>query len=106
MDDIGEESAALFCLTNHKKCCVMGNYDPEMESAWYFPDSTPVERGSSHSPMDVYSSFANSLIRLNRKNTSESSRPSGVFQCKIPDANGTSRDIYIGVYPNEMEKGN
>ena len=25
--------------------------------------------------------------------------PSGVYRCEIPDASGTSQNIYVGIYP-------
>ena len=27
--------------------------------------------------------------------------PSGMYHCEIPDASGTSQNLYVGIYPQE-----
>ena len=51
--------------------------------------------------IDFYTSRGRSAIYLNKVATISSQTQSGVFYCRIPDANGSNRTIYIGIYNNE-----
>ena len=86
--------SALFCLTPSLECC-SDSETPNAASVtreWYLPDGRPVtSAGTAFSREQV--SSAVSLYR------SGSTSLSGVFRCEIPDASGTSQNIYVGIYP-------
>ena len=59
---------------------------------WYLPDGillssagTAFSREQVSSAVSLYHNGATS--------------PTGVFRCDVPDASGTSKSIYIGIYP-------
>ena len=99
--DIGSSffMSALFCLTPSLECCSESE-TPNAASVtreWYLPNSRPVSsagtvfsRGQVSSAVSLYRSGSTSL--------------SGVFRCEIPDASGTSQNIYVGIYPQEDGK--
>ena len=96
--DIGRSffSSALFCLTPSLECC----NDSETPNAasvtreWYLPDGRSLT--SVNSPFTkTRVSSAVSLHISDPFSTTES----GVYRCEIPDASGTSQDIYVGIYP-------
>ena len=92
MDKIGEGAMALLCFTNKLDCC---QEQPQRFGEWYFPDGSPVEKkGVSN----IYRNRGPSVVRLNQRNNNSTS-PTGVFLCVIPDMNETNQSIYIGVYP-------
>ena len=86
--------SALFCLTPSLECC-SDSETPNAASVtreWYLPDGRVVSSaGTVFSREQVSSAVA--LYR------SGGTSPSGVFRCEIPDANGTSQNIYVGIYP-------
>ena len=94
--DIGSSffMSALFCLTPSLECC-SDSETPNAASVtreWYLPDGTPVSSaGTVFSREQVSSAVA--LYR------SGGTSPAGVYRCEIPDASGTSQNIYIGIYP-------
>ena len=89
LEEIGEGDNALLCLTNRSNCC----HDTS-EGEWYGPDKMKI-LDSMDNNADFYISRGPSLVRLNKIN--DMSLP-GVFHCRIPDAEGTNHNIYIGVY--------
>ena len=96
MTDIGSSlfMSALFCLTPSLECC-SDSETPNAASVtreWYLPDGTQVSSvGTVFSREQVSSAVA--LYR------SGGTSLSGVFGCEIPDASGTSQNIYVGIYP-------
>ena len=88
--DIGTYAAALVCATTYTLCCTSGN--PETE--WYFPNETlvlndprlPYQRNRGRNPGRVI------LIRNSESTTT------GIFHCDIPDANGVTQSLYVGIY--------
>ena len=86
--------SALFCLTPSLECC-SDSETPNAASVtreWYLPNGTLVpSAGTVFSREQVSSAVA--LYR------SGGTSPSGVFCCEIPDASGTSQNIYVGIYP-------
>ena len=44
-----------------------------------------------------YISYGSSVVRLNHIQNGSS----GIFRCSIPDADGETRNIFIGVYTNK-----
>ena len=98
--DIGSSffESALFCLTPSLECCSDGE-TPNAASVtreWYLPDGRPVT--SANSPL--LRTQASSAVSLHHDPSNRTSAPSGVFRCVIPDASGTTRNIYVGIYPH------
>ena len=97
--DIGRSlfMSALLCLTPSLECCS----DSETPNAagvtreLYLPDGRPVT--SDNSPF--IKTRVSSAVSLYRDPFSATTAPSGVYRCEIPDANGTSQNIYVGIYP-------
>ena len=97
--DIGSSffESALFCLTPSLECCS----DSETPNAasetreWYLPDGRPVT--SANSPF--LRTQASSSVSLHHNPSSFIATPSGVFRCAVPDASGTTQNIYVGIYP-------
>ena len=92
--DIGEDNYALHCLTDATQCCRGLDNPSGALGEWYFPDGTPVPHGQDAS-RDIFRNRASSVVRLNRRNNATS--PTGVYRCEIPDASGTTQNIFIGV---------
>ena len=63
---------------------------------WYLPNSTAPVTIYSHR---FYSNRGPSVVRLHRRQNA-TALP-GVFHCEIPDNNGISHSIYVGVYSQE-----
>jgi hypothetical protein len=97
--DIGRSffMSALFCLTPSLECC----NDSEIPNAasvtreWYLPDGRPVT--SDNSPF--VKNRVSSAVSLHRDRDNFIPPPAGVYRCEIPDASGTSQNIYVGIYP-------
>ena len=97
--DIGSNFfiSALFCLTPSLECCS----DTETPNAasvtreWYQPDGRPVT--SANSPF--IRTQASSAVSLHHDPFNFDPPPSGMYRCEIPDASGTSQNIYVGIYP-------
>ena len=91
LEEIGEGDNSLLCLTNKSSCC-----SETSEGEWYGPYNMKI-LDNMDSNADFYTSRGPSLVRLNKVND----KPlSGVFHCKIPDAQGINQTIYIGIYSN------
>ena len=95
VDDIAENDGALLCYTNNKTCCKTNGLTGTGE--WYYPNKTMVSFGSYNRGGDFYRNRGPSVVRLNRRNNT--TMPTGVFRCEIPDASGTNQSIYVGIYP-------
>ena len=89
LEEIGEGDNSLLCLTNKSSCC-----SETSEGEWYGPDNMKI-LDSIDNNTDFYTTRGPSLVRLNKINDVHIS---GVFHCKIPDAQGTNQTIYIGIY--------
>ena len=90
---------ALFCLTPRLECC-SDSETPNAASVireWYLPDGRPVRYAGTVFSREQVSS-AVSLYR------NGSTSISGVFRCEVPDANGASQNIYVGIYPHSVGK--
>ena len=97
LSDIGEESDALFCLTDRRQCCT-DNVDGE---GWTLPDNTAVNVDMSS---DFYLARGLSSLRLNRM--SSVTAPTGIFTCSIRIAGSgglVQEQLYLGAYNNENE---
>ena len=92
--DIGEDSSALYCLTDREQCC--SDETGGRHGQWMFPEGGDV---SNNKNIDIYIRRGFSSIRLNRKRNIM--MPTGVYMCLIPDSNSTSnRILRIGIYSN------
>ena len=74
LDDIGENSSALYCLTDRELCCSEeSGTDPR--GLWFFPNGTVIDNVNS----DVYISRGFSSIHLNIRSTARMS--AGCEEC-------------------------
>ena len=93
LTDIGEgDTAALLCLTDREQCC--RTRDGNAAGNWYFPNGSQVQAGAGSG--SIYRTRNASRVQLNREDAAQS--PTGVYRCEVPDANGTDRSIYVGLY--------
>lgn len=100
--DIGEGSQSLFCVTNNEKCCRKIDNEIKAQGNWYFPNNG--------SPVDVrinnengfYKNRGPGVVRLHR--TNDTSSPTGLFNCTLPDEDDKNQIIYIGIYSLENGK--
>ena len=93
----GSIGLGIYCLTPRLECC-SDSETPNAASVtreWYLPDATPLT--SDDSPF--IKSRMSSAVSLHRDLFSSNTAPSGVYRCEIPDASGTSQNIYVGIYP-------
>ena len=86
---------ALECHTDNTTCC--GGMDSILDlGGWYFPNRTIVPpRNSSRS---IYITRDHMVIRLNLNRVGNLVPPIGVYQCRIPNAEGVimTRSISLG----------
>ena len=96
LGEIGEDSAALFCLTNEIDCCRSSDTPPDVRAIgeWFLPNGSSVDNEGSGD--DIYRGRGPSFVRLQRRNNAQTN---GVFRCEVPDASGTNQQLYVGVYP-------
>ena len=95
LTDIGDilNGPSLFCLTPSTDCCSATATPNEatVTREWYLPDGRlpPVDTSFSREQVS-------SAVKLYRNGATS---PTGVFRCDVPDANGTSQSIFVGIYP-------
>ena len=93
----GSIGLGIYCLTPSLECC-SDSETPNAASVtreWYLPDGRPV--ASDNSPF--IKNGVSSAVNLYRNRFSFNTAPNGVYRCEIPDASGTSQNIYVGIYP-------
>ena len=91
LNDIGEGSSALFCLTDRPACCThpLSNN----RGAWEFPSGSSVQTTGP----SFYFTRGFSSLQLNRR--SSATGITGIFTCLIPSANNSAaQSIYVGIY--------
>ena len=96
LGDIGEDSSALYCLTDRVVCC--STAAGANRGLWRSPDGIAQANG------DIYSSKGFSSIRLSRMR--DTLRPTGLYRCVIPsssDGDRTSSTLHIGIYSSNAE---
>ena len=95
--DIGTRiGLGLYCLSPSLGCC-SDSETPNAASVtreWYLPDGRAVT--SDNSPF--IKTRVSSAVSLHRDPFISTTAESGVYRCEIPDASGTSQDIYVGIY--------
>ena len=88
--DIGEGAAALHCTTDRAGCC-----STVRAGQFYFPDGTMVPvLGADPSIRTYYRSRDSGFISLNRR---DNGMETGQFRCEIPDASGTTVNLFINI---------
>ena len=92
LEEIGEGNKALLCLTSNTSCC-----ESTSTVGWYSPAMSIM--AEMNNTTGFYTSRGPSVIRLEKINGTTGS--SGIFHCRIPDADGNDQTIYIGIYRNE-----
>ena len=98
LNDIGEGSNALFCLTNRTQCCTIAA-GGRRRGGWFFPNSSSVALDNAVLDFDRVRGY--SSVRLNRRN--DVVGPTGVFKCRIPDPNDVVLYQHIGIYGDGNE---
>ena len=97
LTDIGQERAALFCLTDHAACCRESDTGITHRSIWLLPGGSPVVGKSDTVDGMFFGSSGASAVLLHRD--SGTLRPSGVFTCDIPDSADLPQQVFVGIYP-------
>ena len=95
LEDIGEWSDILFCVTDQPACCRPPYTDSIGQSAignWFFPNGTRVP--TSGGMWDIGRTRGQSAVFLHRRGGGVT----GIYSCEIPDAMNVYQTIYIGVY--------
>ena len=96
LSDIGEGFSALYCLTNYIFCCTEA--DGGSAGEWFLPgQDQPVINADSRSAdsADFVTSRASGAVLLNSR--MNSTGPTGVFTCRIPDGSGQIRTAYVEI---------
>ena len=95
LEEIGEDGAALLCMTNQTACCRPPYTDAIGQKTignWYFPNRTRVP--SSGQQWDFHRTRGQMVVLLHRRRGGVE----GVYSCEIVDAMNVTQTIYIGVY--------
>ena len=91
LEDIGECSDALLCITDQRNCCTPAQIGMDVAYGnWFFPNGTRVPSDT----WDFYRNRGASVVRLHRRRGGEE----GIYRCEIPDTLNNTQTIYIGVY--------
>ena len=109
LDDIGEDSDALLCLTDLTACCRSGDTPSGIAALgdWFFPNESAVPNtiigfvggGLSGIPIiwKFYRNRGPSVVRMHRREGGVD----GIYRCRIPVSLGPPiayQNLYIGVY--------
>ena len=97
LTDIGEDRAALFCLTDRAACCRGRDTGASGRGMWLLPDGSPIVQKLGAVAGMFYRSRGASAVLLHRDNTTMG--PSGVFTCDIPDSGDLPQQVFVGIYP-------
>ena len=96
LEDTGEGSDALFCITEQMACCrppYTGEMGPDIGN-WFFPNGTRIYTPGEGTDWDFYRTRGEMVVLMHRKGGGED----GIYRCEIPDAINVTQTIYIGVY--------
>ena len=102
LEDIGEFDAALLCTTDLVACCRRPYTGPALGD-WSFPNGTGVPNfiiNAQGLMWDFYRNRGQSVVRMNRRRGGVN----GIYRCVIPDQNGVSQSLYVGVYTRNTGK--
>ena len=92
LKDIGENNAALLCMTNLTACCRPPYNLSGSAGNWYFPNETRVP--STDWNWDFHRTRGQMVVLMNRREGGVE----GIYWCDIPDSMNVKQTIYIGVY--------
>ena len=96
--DIGEgDCGALFCYTDLIECCCDSDTPDGVGvlGQWLYPNGSVV--GTRSDGQDFFIDRGPSVVRLNRRSSSNASSTTGLFCCEIPDATSTITKICTNV---------
>ena len=97
LEDIGQDSDALLCITNQTACCHPGGMGTGLGN-WFFPNGTRVPNevvnSTSGLKWDFYRTWGEMVVLVHRRRGGVE----GIYRCEIPDAMNVTQIIYIGVY--------
>ena len=95
--DIGVGDNALHCITDRGACC--RGSDGGTSGSWILPGQTSEVSGSGDASNEDFStSRGPSAVLLNRRDGAAG--PVGLYRCRVLDARGFLRSLFIGVYGN------
>ena len=97
LTDIGEDRAAVFCLTDHAACCRGSDTSASGCGVWLLPGGSSVVQKSGAIAGMLYRSRGASVVLLHRD--SAALGPSGLFTCNIPDSADLPQQVFVGIYP-------
>ena len=97
LTDIGEDRAALFCLTDRPACCRGSDTGASGRGVWLLPGGSSVVGSFKAVASMFYRSRGASAVLLHHGNTTMG--PSGVFTCNIPDSADLPQQVFVGIYP-------
>ena len=103
LEDIGESDAALLCKTDLVACCRSYDTGSGPLGYWFFPNGTEVPNfiiNVQGLMWDFYRNRGPSVVRMNRRRGGVN----GIYRCKIPNQNGVSQSLYVGVYTRNTGK--
>ena len=93
LDNIGESSNSLLCLTDNRMRCARAQVPGfGILGDWYYPNGTGV--ANIGVMWEFYRRRGLSVVRLNRRRGGVT----GIYFCVIPDAAGVDQTMFIGVY--------
>ena len=93
LEDIGEWSDALLCMTDNTMCCARAQSPGGgILGYWYYPNGTGVPNHGD--AWGFYRNRGQSMVRMNRRRGGVT----GIYRCEIPDIMSVTQFIYIGVY--------
>ena len=92
LEDIGEWSNALLCVTDKTACC---QHPYTAQGNWFFPNGTRVPSVVVNNTWwDFYRIRDQMIVFMNRRRGGVN----GIYRCEIPDAMNFTQAVYIGVY--------
>ena len=97
LTDIGEDRAALFCLTDRAACCRGSDSGASGHGVWLLPGGSSVVGSFKVKAGMFYRTRGVSAVLLHRD--SAALGPSGVFTCNIPDSADLPQQVFVGIYP-------
>ena len=99
LEDIGLDSAALYCYTDNGNCC-RGSDNPFRRSrgSWRFSDGALVVARLA-APDNNFSRTRNVRALLLHGGPSATG-PTGIYICQVPDRSGITQNVYFGIYNN------
>ena len=93
LDNIGESSNSLVCMTDNTACCSRDQVPGRgILGDWYYPNGTGLANNGWM--WEFYRNRGPSVVRLHRRRGGVT----GIYHCEIPDTAGVNQTMFIGVY--------